>query len=44
MKKDLLAGRPGEIFTTINTLDWPVFELHLLLTPFPVRCDFNLWL
>ena len=36
VKEDLLASRPGEILSAINTLDWAVFEFRLRMTPLPV--------
>jgi hypothetical protein len=36
VKEDLLASRPDEIVSTINTLDWAVFEFRLRMTPLPV--------
>lgn len=37
MKEDLLAGRPDEILSAVNTLDRAIFEFRLRVTPFSVR-------
>jgi hypothetical protein len=36
VKEDLLASRPDEIISTVNTLDRAVFEFRLRMTPLPV--------
>ena len=36
VKENLLASRPGEILSAVNTLDWAVFEFCLRMTPLPV--------
>jgi hypothetical protein len=36
MKEDLLASRPDEIISAVNTLNRAVIELCLRMTPFPV--------
>ena len=36
VKEDLLASRPDEIISTINTLNRAVFEFSFRMTPLPV--------
>jgi hypothetical protein len=36
VKEDLLASRPDEIISAVNTLDRAVFEFCLRMTPLPV--------
>jgi hypothetical protein len=36
MKEDLLARRPDEIVSTVNTLNCAVFEFNFRMTPLPV--------
>jgi hypothetical protein len=36
VKEDLLACRPNEIVSTVNTLNRAVFEFRLRMTPLPV--------
>jgi hypothetical protein len=36
MKKNLLASRPDEILSAINTLNVAIIKLHLALTPFAI--------
>jgi hypothetical protein len=44
MKEDLLASRPDEILSAVNTLDWTIIKFRLRVTPLPVRtiCDLSL--
>jgi hypothetical protein len=42
MKEDLLPARPDEIISAINTLDRPILELHLRMTPLPIGCACDL--
>jgi hypothetical protein len=44
VKEDLLASRPDEILSAVNTLDRTIIEFRLRVTPLSIRtvCDLSL--
>jgi hypothetical protein len=42
MKEDLFAASPDEVVAAIDALDCSILELHLSMTPLPIRCACDL--